>query len=175
MSHVEVRRIDPRPEPAVGAVVRTAFGGDEEYELIEALRDDPAWVDALSLGAFVDGELAGHVLLTRAAVAEVAAALLAPLAVAPESQGCGVGGVLVRAGLAAARDEGFEIALVLGHPSYYPRFGFEPALPHGIEPPYPIDPPEAWMVTELAPGALARARGPVAVAAAFDSPELWRE
>jgi putative acetyltransferase len=114
-------------------------------------------------------------LFTRAAVGAAAAVLLAPLAVDPEWQKRGVGTVLSRAGLATAHAMGFGLALVLGHPEYYPHFGFEPAMPYGIEPPYPVEPAEAWMVAELTPGALDAASGPVGMSEVFLDPAMWRE
>jgi putative acetyltransferase len=123
----------------------------------------------------------GHVLFTRAKVGSAEAALLAPLAVSPEWQRQGVGGALVREALARAARDGFGLALVLGHPAYYPRFGFVPAVPLGVLPLYPVEPSEAWMVAELGPGAVASACGAapkpciVRVAEEFMHEELWRE
>jgi len=132
-------------------------------------------VPELNLIAVEQSEIVGHVLFTRADASGVSAALLAPLAVVMEHQNSGVGAALVSAGLEAARTAGFELSLVLGHPEYYPRFGYVPAIPHGIEPPYPVDPPEAWMVLELVRGALGRARGGVRVADELMDPAMWRE
>lgn len=157
------------------AVERAAFGGDVEAGLVEALVAGEAYVAGLSLVAESGGSILGHILFTRARAGEVDALLLAPLAVAPEWQGRGIGSALVRAGLARAAELGFGIALVLGHPAYYPRFGFEPAEPLGIMPPYPVEPSEAWTVLELAPGALRDAAGVVRVAEALMHEEMWRE
>lgn len=166
--------------PGVLAVEREAFGEDEEAQLVAELLEDPmARIPGLSLvavaAAGTSDWIVGHVLFTRANVGGVEAALLAPLAVAPEYQGVGVGGALVREGLERAAALGFGIALVLGHPGYYPRFGFEPAEPFGIAPPYPVEPSEAWMVAELRRGAVAGARGIVHVADALMHEEMWRE
>lgn len=173
---MQIRPVDPQDEPAVRTVVCEAFGSEVEYELVEALRaEDAAWVPEWSLGAYIDGELAGHILFTRAQAGARVASLLAPLAVSPVYQNTGVGQALIEAGLAASRAQGAELSLVLGHPGYYPKAGFEPAAPHGILAPYPIDPPEAWMVIELVEGAIADAAGVVKVAEALGAPELWRE
>ena len=171
-----IRAVDPDTDPAVGEVVKTAFGGDEEYQLVADLRrDEGVWVPELSLGAY-DGEtLVGHILFTRASIGDAPAVLLAPLAVAPDWQKRGVGTALARAGLAASHALGVGLALVLGHPEYYPHFGFEPALPYGIEPPYPVEPAEAWMVAELTPGALDAASGPLGMSDVFLDPAMWRE
>ncbi len=159
----------------VVAVERAAFDGYVEAELVEALVAGEAYVPGLSLVAERADSIVGHVLFTRARAGEIDAVLLAPLAVAPDWQGRGIGRTLVRAGLAHAAELGFGIALVLGHPSYYPRFGFEPAEPLGIMPPYPVEPSEAWMVVELTPGALGDAAGVVRVAEALMHEEMWRE
>lgn len=175
MQRVDVRPVDPRDDPRVGDVVRAAFGSDIEYGLIEDLRSDVSWVPALSLGAYVGDELVGHVLFTEARAGTLPAVLLAPLAVLPEWQRRGVGSALARTGLDVSREMGFAVALVLGHPAYYPRFGFEPAIPHGVRPPYPVDPAEAWMVAELVPGSLPSAAGVPSLGAPFMDPAMWRE
>ncbi|MDP2233297.1 MAG: N-acetyltransferase, partial [Actinomycetota bacterium] len=156
-------------------VEREAFGGSSEAELVVALMSSSAFIPELSLVADNDGLIVGHVLFTRAYAGGVPAALLAPLAVAPAYQRCGIGGELVRAGLGTALAGGFQLSLVLGHPEYYPRFGYEPAEPYGILPPYPVTPPEAWMVLEMDMGARERAGGTVQVADELMLPEMWRK
>jgi len=172
---VYVRIAVPQDEDAVFAVEREAFGGTVEAELVAALIAGDAYIPDLSLVAEHDGSIVGHVLFTRARAGAVDAVLLAPLAVAPDWQGRGVGSALAREGLRRAAEMGFGLALVLGHPGYYPRFGFEPAEPFGIMPPYPVEPSEAWMVVELTPGTLEKAAGTVRVAEALMHEEMWRE
>lgn len=169
-----VRVASPQDDAAVLAVEREAFGGDAEAELVRALVAGEAFVPQLSLVAVAENRIVGHVLFTRARAGTVDAVLLAPLAVAPDRQHRGIGSALVRDGLERAGAIGFGVALVLGDPAYYPRFGFEPAEPHGIMPPYPVEPSEAWMVAELIAGSLADAAGIVALAAPFMHEELWR-
>ncbi|MFI6576842.1 GNAT family N-acetyltransferase [Nocardiopsis sp. NPDC050513] len=120
--------------PAIREVVRAAFGRDEESDLVDALRADAsAWIDGLSLvAADADGRVVGHALLTRCHIGDVPALCLAPCAVLPELQGTGAGSAAVRAALAAARERGERHVVVLGHPAYYPRFGFTRASAHGI-------------------------------------------
>jgi putative acetyltransferase len=93
---------------------------------------------------------------------------LAPMAVLPMQQRRGVGSALVDAGLAQCRQLGVDAAVVLGHRSYYPRFGFAPALPYGIHCAFNA-PPEAFMLIELRPGALRGATGTVRFDPAFDA------
>ena len=66
----------------------------------------------------------------------------------------------MRAGLDSCRSLGYNIVVVLGHPEYYPRFGFVPASTAGLLCEFPV-PPDAFMVIELKPGTLAAARGTV--------------
>jgi predicted N-acetyltransferase YhbS len=140
---IEVREEEPEDRDAVRRVEQAAFGRDDEADIVDALRTDPAW--ALSLVAVADdGEIVGHLLFTRGDRAMT----LGPLAVAPEHQRSGVGGALMREGLARID----EPIVLLGHVDYYPRFGFRPAAPLGITNQWGIDDP-AWMVRgELEPG-----------------------
>lgn len=161
------------------AVERAAFGGDEEAELVRDLLGDPSAEPSLSLVAY-DGDAAvGHILFTSARVEGtpngVKASILAPLAVVPAAQSQGVGGALIEEGVARLARDGVDLVFVLGHPSYYPRHGFVPAIPHGLVAPYPIEPEAAWMVRELTLGVLGTTVGTVVCAETMMRPELWRE
>ncbi|MGX1854056.1 GNAT family N-acetyltransferase [Streptomyces sp. NPDC055299] len=146
----------PRPEttadrPAVRRIHLAAFEAPGEADLVEALRRDPAaWLPGLSWVADApDFTPAAHALLTRCQIDEAPAVALAPCAVLPAYQRCGAGDAVIRALLAAARAAGERTAIVLGHPSYYPRFGFVPAVPRfGILPPQPW-PEAAFMALSL--------------------------
>lgn len=163
------------------SVERAAFGQDDEAELVRALLEDPSAQPLLSLLAWVEGRPVGHILFTAARIgdgsAPVRAAILAPLAVVPEAQRRGVGGGLISHGLGLLGEAGLGLVLVAGHPEYYPRHGFEPALPHGLLPPFPIPPEhaDAWMVRALREGLLGEVRGRVVCADAMNRPEYWRE
>jgi predicted N-acetyltransferase YhbS len=169
---------------AIQALHRSAFGaaeGDEVSALADALQDDPTSVPRLSLVAEKEGDLLGHVLFTAVWVGDragdVPGQILAPLGVIPGAQGQGVGGILVRSGLERLRREGTGLVFVLGHPGYYPRFGFEPAGRLGFKAPYPIpdEAAEAWMVQELSPGFIGRVSGTVRCCEVLDRPEHWQE
>ncbi|MGW1378718.1 GNAT family N-acetyltransferase [Streptomyces sp. NPDC002446] len=135
--------------PAVREIVLAAFDTPLEADLVDALRADPAWIDGLSLvAADTDGRLVGQALLTRCHIDEIPALCLAPVAVLPGYQNSGAGSAAVRAALTAARERGERFVTVLGHPAYYPRFGFTRASAHGIRVPLDV-PDEAMMALAL--------------------------
>lgn len=135
---------------SVHAVNAAAFGTPAEADLVDALRADPdAWLPGLSYVAEApDGSVAAYALITRCRVGDAPAAALAPVAVAPEHQRRGAGQAVVRAVLDAARLAGEPLVLVLGHPEYYPRFGFVPASRYGIRASFDV-PDEAMMALRL--------------------------
>ncbi len=162
---------------------RLAFGDHEGHEIVElvsGLLNDPSAKPLLSLVALSDGRIIGHILFTKARVVsaeKVSAVILAPLAVVPGAQSRGVGGQLIAEGSRILAGKGVELVFVLGHPGYYPRHGFKPAFGYGFKAPYPIpgEVADAWMVRELIPGTIDRARGPVLCASALDHPAYWSE
>src|SRR5512134_1693331 len=98
-------------------------------------------------------QVVGHILFTPVSLeppVPVRIAGLAPMAVRPEHQRSGIGGQLIRAGLDACRGNGYSAVVVLGHPEYYPRFGFAPGHTFGLVCEFPC-PPEAFMAIELVP------------------------
>jgi putative acetyltransferase len=137
------------------AIVREAFGQDrdprEEIELVERVWSLPAYLPDLELVAERDGTIVGHVLHSVGDVDGRAVAALAPLAVDPAHQRTGVGGMLLEESIARADAAGYPLIALLGHWTYYPRFGFEPGLPIGITPLHPellLD-PRAFMIRRL--------------------------
>ncbi len=132
---IGIRAATAADADAIDAVIRAAFAGTDfghqgEVELVRMIDADG---DALvSLVAEQGGVIVGHVLFSRMEVEADGAALsgagLAPVSVVPGSQGQGIGDVLIRAGLDALREQGVVISFVLGHESYYPRFGYSPDL-----------------------------------------------
>ena len=134
-----------------------AFGRETEAELLENLRNSRDFAPELSLVAIKDRRVVGHILFSPIAIhtnKEVFSALaLASMAVHPEVQSQGIGSELVRQGLDRCRNQGHSIVVVVGHPKYYPRFGFTAARVKGLEVPFPV-PDEAFMVLELVPGAM---------------------
>ncbi len=163
------------------SVEREAFGYDKEAELVKALLADPSAKPVVSLLAYENDRAIGHILFTRAELEggpdNVLISLLAPLAVVPEAQKKGIGGKLIEEGLRRLAEAGVELVFVLGHPDYYPRFGFKPAGKLGLEAPYPIpqEHADAWMVQALPPTVAGSVKGKVLCADALNQPEHWRE
>jgi len=162
-------------------VEKEAFGYDKESNLVKDLLSDPSAKPLYSLLAFNDDRAVGHVLFTSARLEYIQngalISILAPLAVIPDFQKIGVGGKLIDGGLQHLANSGVDLVFVLGHPDYYPRYGFKPAGVQGFEAPYPI--PEehanAWMVQELHPGVIGIVSGRVRCADVLNKPEHWRE
>ena len=126
-----------------------AFESAEEADLVDALRGDPAWIEGLSVVSTDDsGRPVGHALLTRCHIGGVPALALAPCAVLPEFQRRGAGSAAITAALDAARELGESFVVVLGHPGYYPRFGFKRASGYGISLSIEV-PDDALMVLAL--------------------------
>lgn len=150
----------------IAAIHRVAFGGDSESEIVDKLRRDG--LIAVSLVACDDSDVIGHILFSDLAISvderAVKAAALAPLAVHPDHQRRGIGSRLVHAGLSLARDRRYEAVIVVGHPDYYPRFGFSSLLARKLAAPFSGD---AFMALELTPGSLSGARGAVHYPSAF--------
>ncbi|WP_431781797.1 GNAT family N-acetyltransferase [Streptomyces chumphonensis] len=138
----------------VRRILRSAFDTPHEAELVDALRGGPAWLPGLSMLARTpEGEPVAYVLLSRCHIASADALALAPCATVPERQGDGVGTALIRAALDAARAAGESTVVVLGHPTYYPRFGFRPCADFGVTPPPGHDwPTEAFLALALDDG-----------------------
>jgi putative acetyltransferase len=148
-----------RPETAadtdaVRAINLAAFPTAAEADLVDTLRADPeVWIDGLSLvAAAPDGTPTGFALLTRCRVGDGPALALAPCAVLPAAQRTGAGSAAIRAALDAARARAREenLVVVLGHPAYYPRFGFTPASGFGVHASFDV-PDEAMMALALDP------------------------
>lgn len=161
-----------------------AFGtekGPEIASLVSGLLHDPSAMPLLSLIAVDDDKAIGHILFTKARIADsqesISTAILAPLAVIPEAQSKGVGGLLIQEGLRLLSESGVDLVFVLGHPGYYPRHGFKPAGALGFEAPYaiPDEHADAWMVQELHPGVIGSVSGRVICADVLNQPQHWRE
>lgn len=146
-----IRHVRTADYPAIRAVVEAAFGKPDEADLVERLR--AAGDVVFELVEEEDGEIVGHILYSRLWADSVQLfAALAPLAVRPDRQRSGVGKRLTAASIETAKDFGAHAIVVLGHPEYYPKFGFSPEAASKISCPYSGSP--AFMALELEPGAL---------------------
>jgi putative acetyltransferase len=136
---------------AVAEVTAAAFGQDDEARLVNAIRASPEYVPELTLVAEDEGRIVGHVMYSYSTLDGSDARLLqlSPLSVAPDRQGTGIGSALTRESLRLADERGEPLVLVLGHPTYYPRFGFRPASALGLLAPNPEWPDEAFMTVPL--------------------------
>ena len=152
-----VRREESKDFARVFELNSQAFEGDTEARLVEALRKNP---ECISLVAEIDGQVVGHIAFSPLTLNDEATAYLglAPMAVIPDRQRTGLGSALIKEGIARAAASGIEAIFVLGHPSYYPKFGFEPAKRSGFACEYP-DADDAFMALELRPGSLAGKSG----------------
>jgi putative acetyltransferase len=150
-----VREERPEDRAAIHRVNREAFGQVTEADVVDRLRANGKVT--LSLVAEVNGQVVGHILFTPvtigAAVGTIFVLGLAPMAVLPSYQRRGIGHRLVERALSRLRAAGHRGVVVLGHPAYYPRFGFVPAGIYGIRSEYDA-PDAAFMALELIPGGL---------------------
>jgi putative acetyltransferase len=145
---------------AITRVTAAAFGREDEARIVTRTRDSDNFVPALSLVADEDGQIVGHVMVSYADLMPHPSGwggeseprrilLLGPISVEPSRQGDGIGGALMRSAIDAADAMGEPAIVLLGHPTYYPRFGFESARALGIEPPDDRIPDGPWMARKL--------------------------
>jgi len=166
---VLIRDEEQKDWAAVHDVIVSAFETPAEADLVDALREQAHPV--VSLVAVEGGTIVGHIMLSPVSLSGhpgLKIMGLAPMAVAPEYQRKGIGSALVRTGLDRCKQLGFGAVVVLGHPEYYPRFGFSPSTRFGIKCEYEV-PEEVFMVIELLPGYLRGASGTIKYHAAFSN------
>ncbi|HEX7797766.1 MAG TPA: N-acetyltransferase [Vicinamibacterales bacterium] len=130
MASIDIRKERANDIPAIREVNRRAFGSDHEGKIVDALRTSHAV--SVSLVATVNDAVVGHILYSPAVVGGVEGAALGPMAVLPEHQRQGIGSQLVAAGNERLHIAGCPFVIVIGHPGFYPRFGFTPAHRLGI-------------------------------------------
>ncbi|MHB8793041.1 MAG: GNAT family N-acetyltransferase [Thermoleophilia bacterium] len=169
-SVIGIRTERPEEVSQIREVNKQAFGQPTEADIVDRLRSNCS--ETLSLVA-VDGEaIVGHILFTPVVVdgpdGKMTGMGLAPMAVLPERQRQGVGSRLVREGIKILGRRGCPFIIVLGHPAYYPRFGFEPAAAHGLISQWEGVPDEAFMVLILDSDAMEGVIGVAAYRDEFD-------
>ena len=155
--------INIRPETrndcaAIRQVNDLAFERPAEGRLVDNLRQLPEFDPRLSLVAELDGQIIGHALFSPIYIQgkdgeEYPCLSLGPIAVIPEFQKQGIGGRLIELGHRAALELDYTAVLLLGHPGYYPRFGYRSADKWAITNPWNIN-GDPWMAIELVQGAL---------------------
>ncbi len=186
---MKIRVSNKKEQTEIENIHKAAFGKTEGKEkaqgivnLVHDLFDDKTAIPIHSLVAIKNEKLIGHVLFTKVTITdcpvEVKAQILAPLAVLPDYQSTGIGGLLIEEGLYQLKEAGIDLVFVLGHIDYYPRSGFiNDAKSLGFEAPHYI--PEefaaAWMVIELSSGIIGKAKGIVKCSNVLNQPEHWRE
>jgi len=165
---IEIR--DERPEdlPAVREVNDLAFGQPEEGEIVDRIRAAIPG-EVISLVAVENGEILGHILFSPATIGDARGMGLAPMAVRPGRQREGIGSRLVEAGLERLREAGCPFVIVLGHPEYYPRFGFAPASRFGIRCQWDGIPDEVFMAMTLDEAAMDGVAGTARYRDEFDA------
>jgi predicted N-acetyltransferase YhbS len=169
--NVVIRQELENDHEAVYQVVKSAFekmelaSGDEQ-DLVNRLRKSQAFIPKLSLVAESDGKVIGHILFTKMKIGGHPSLALAPVAVLPEFQKQGVGGKLIQEGHRIAKELGYRSVIVVGHPGYYPCFGYSPASKWKITAPFEV-PDKAFMVLELVEGGLTGISGMIEYAPEF--------
>ena len=146
------------------------FETKAEANLVNALRESGCTY--ISLVAETEGKIVGHIFFSIVELSGEENKLrimgLAPMAVLKKYQNKGIGSKLVKAGLEYCKSLGYDAVVVLGHPNYYPKFGFVPSTKYGIKSEYDV-PDEVFMVLELVPGSLKNQKGIIKYHKAFDS------
>ena len=150
-------------------VVKMAFlnaehTNNDEQNLVVRLRKSAAFIPELSLVAVIDDEIVGHIMFTKIKIKnrteEFESLVLAPVSVVPEMQNKGIGAKMIIEGHKTAQGLGYISVILVGHPSYYPRFGYVPASGFGITAPFDV-PDEAFMASELTDNGLSGVKGVV--------------
>lgn len=167
--NLKIRPEVPSDYPAIEQVQTLAFERKNEAKLVARLRGSDRYIRELSLVAETAGQLVGHILLSQVDLVgqhTLKVLALAPLAVLPDWQNQGIGSALVRESLKIAEGRTELFVIVLGHPQFYPKFGFEPAIRYGIECEFSV-PEEVFMALPL-PNRSHTARGTVVYPNTFD-------
>jgi predicted N-acetyltransferase YhbS len=166
---LKIRQEEPKDYNKVAIIIENAFKTEhfsdhQEQFLVERLRMSKDFIPQLSMVAEIDGEVVGQILLSKIKITNSDTSFdslaLAPVSVAPDFQKQGIGGELIRRAHKKARELGFRSILLLGHDTYYPRFGYELTSKYNIN--LPFDIPEKYcMIISLVQGGLEGVSGMV--------------
>jgi len=167
---VTIRKENPLDHSFVIELTEKAFetleiSDHNEGKLVHKLRKALTFIEELSLVAELNGQVVGHILFTPIVIdnggQQFPSLVLAPVSVLPEFQKMGVGGQLIRAGHQKAKELGFQSVILLGHPGYYPRFGYRSASTWGIKTHFDLPSDDVFMAVELTENALSGVSGMV--------------
>ncbi len=162
---IEIRSAQTQDHININQLIKKAFGQENESHLVNALRHRPDHVEELEMVAVLNGAVVGHIFYSQIKIVgeneETPSLALAPMAVLPDHQQKGIGKQLVEESLRMAKSLGFQSVVVLGHPEYYPKFGFVPASTFSISAPIQV-PDQAYMALELQANSLEKVSGRVA-------------
>lgn len=157
---MNIREEQPSDIEKIWEVNSEAFKTEAEANLVNALRNSGCTYN--SLVAETETNIVGHILFTPVELSgddnKLKIMGLAPMAVYSQYQNKGIGSKLVTAGLELCKLQGYDAVVVLGHPNYYPRFGFVPSVKYGIKSEYEV-PDDVFMILELAPNTLKEHKG----------------
>ena len=141
------------------------FSDQKEGQLVDKLRKSPTFIDELSLVAEINGKVVGHILFTPLVIdngqQQFQSLVLGPVSVLPDFQKQGIGGQLIIAGHQKAWKLGFQSVILIGHPEYYPRFGYRTASGWGLKVALELPSDDVFMAVELTENALSGVSGMV--------------
>jgi predicted N-acetyltransferase YhbS len=161
---IALRKEEEKDYTEVESLLNKAFGQKNEGILVNRLRKNPDFIPKLSLVAEYKNIIVGYILffpiIIVSGTIHHTSLALAPMAVLPDFQKKGIGKRLINTGLMRAKDAGFSSVIVLGHPEYYPRFGFKPASGYNIKPEFDV-PDNVFLAKELKDGGLKNISGTV--------------
>ncbi len=167
---MKIREEELTDTEAIWNINVDAFETEAEANLVNVLRDSDCTF--ISLVAETDNKAVGHILFTPVELTGNKNKLkiigLAPMAVLQKYQNKGVGSKLVKTGIEYCKSKGYDAIVVLGHPDYYPKFGFVPSATYGIKSEYEV-PVEAFMILELVPNSLKDHQGIIKYHELFNS------
>jgi putative acetyltransferase len=177
---LNIRETTPKDIKDILHIEGEAFQRDSEVNITRDMLSDPSAKPRISLLAFVKNQPVGHILFTRGYIEgnpRIGVSFLAPLAVIPNFQNQGIGSALIKEGITRLSKMGVDLVFVIGHPDYYPRFGFTPASKLGFQPTYPLpsEVADAWMVLTLRPNIIGATSGKVICCDAMNKPEVWQQ
>lgn len=169
--NITIRQESPQDYPQVTRVNDLAFGCTDEGILVETIRKNKEFIPELSIVAEKEHEVIGHILFFPIEIGSKDKSFpsisLAPMSVIPKYQKQGIGGQLIKYGLEQCKKLGFRSVVVVGHPTYYPKFGFKRASAWNIFPPIDV-PDEGCMAIELEKDALKNVSGVIQFPAEYE-------